>query len=120
MLLQLWLYFLRKLRSFNVCSNMLHIFCQSVVASAIFFAAICWSSSIRASDSKTPNKVIKKAGTVLGTALEPLELERRMLFKLLNVMGNTPIGQTTVSLVRGSFSSTAIRTISRGHSCPLQ
>ena len=45
------LYFLRKLRSFNVCSKMLHIFYQSVVASAIFFAAICWGSSIRASDT---------------------------------------------------------------------
>ena len=34
------LYFLRKLRSFNVCSKMLEIFYQSVVASAIFFAAV--------------------------------------------------------------------------------
>ena len=43
------LYFLRKQRSFNVCSKMLHIFYESVVASEIFFAAICWGSSIRAS-----------------------------------------------------------------------
>ncbi|KAI3355023.1 hypothetical protein L3Q82_017847 [Scortum barcoo] len=42
------LYFLRKLRSFNVGSRMLEIFYQSVVASAIFFAAVCWGSSIRA------------------------------------------------------------------------
>ena len=34
-------FFLRKLKSFNVCSKMLHIFYQSVVFSAIFFAAIC-------------------------------------------------------------------------------
>ncbi|KAI3352520.1 hypothetical protein L3Q82_005460 [Scortum barcoo] len=33
------LYFLRRLRSFNVGSRMLEIFYQSVVASAIFFAA---------------------------------------------------------------------------------
>ena len=54
---------------------------QSVLVSAIFFAAICWGSSIRASDSNTLNKLIQKAGSVLGTALEPLELvvERRML-----------------------------------------
>ncbi|XP_060897819.1 uncharacterized protein LOC132977298 [Labrus mixtus] len=31
------LYFLRKLRSFNVCSKMLSMFYQTVVASAIFF-----------------------------------------------------------------------------------
>ncbi|KAI3368146.1 hypothetical protein L3Q82_007811 [Scortum barcoo] len=35
------LYFLRKLRSFKVGSRMLKIFYQSVVASAIFFAAAC-------------------------------------------------------------------------------
>ena len=45
------LYFLRKLRSFNVCSKMLEIFYQSVVASAIFFAVVCWGGSIRASDT---------------------------------------------------------------------
>ena len=33
------LYFLRKLRSFNVCSKMLEIFHQSVVV--IFFAVVC-------------------------------------------------------------------------------
>ncbi|KAI3365884.1 hypothetical protein L3Q82_000871 [Scortum barcoo] len=57
------LYFLRKLRSFNVGSRMLEIFYQSVVASAIFFAAVCWGSSIRASDTNRPDKIIKKAGS---------------------------------------------------------
>ena len=60
------LYFLRKLRSFNVCSKMLEIFHQSVVASAIFFAAVCWGSSFRASDMNRLDKIIKKAGSVLG------------------------------------------------------
>ncbi len=35
------LYFLRKLRSFNVCNRMLHMFCQSVVVSTIFYAVVC-------------------------------------------------------------------------------
>ena len=84
------LYFLRKLRSFNVCRNKLRVFWQSVVASAILFEAICRGSSIRARDSKKLKKMMK-AGSVLGTALETLELvvERRMLCKLLNIMGNT-------------------------------
>ena len=61
------------------------------MASATFFAAICWSSSIRASDSKKLNKLIKKAGSVLGTALGPLELvvESRMLHKPLIMKDNT-------------------------------
>ena len=53
------LYFLRKLRSFNVCSKLLVIFLQSVIASVIFFAAVCWSSSIRASDTNRLDKIIK-------------------------------------------------------------
>lgn len=73
-------------------ANMLHVFYQCVVASAVCLAAMCGSSSIRASDSnKKQKKLIKKAGSVLGTALETLELvvERRMLHKLLNIMDNT-------------------------------
>ena len=84
------LYFFRKLRSFNVCSKTLHLLYQSVAASAIIFAGICWGISIRV-DTKELNKLMKKAGSVLGTALEPIELvvERRMLHKLLNIMDNT-------------------------------
>ena len=82
--------FLRKLRSFNVCRNKLRVFWQSVMASAILFEVICRGSSIRARDSKKLKKMMK-AGSVLGTALETLELvvERSMLRKLLNIMGNT-------------------------------
>uniref|UniRef100_A0A3Q3FR50 Centrosomal protein 78 n=1 Tax=Labrus bergylta TaxID=56723 RepID=A0A3Q3FR50_9LABR len=40
------LYFLRKLRSFNVCSKMLEIFYQSVVASALFSAVVCWGAAL--------------------------------------------------------------------------
>ncbi len=84
------LYFLRKLRSFNVCSKMLEIFYQSVVASAIFFAVVCWGSRIRASDTNRLDKIIKKAGSVLGLRLESFEtvVERRTLNKLLSIMDN--------------------------------
>ena len=67
------LYFLRKRRSFNVCSKMLEIFHQSVVASVVFFAAVCCGSSIRASDTNRLDEIIKKAGSVLGLRLEPFE-----------------------------------------------
>lgn len=43
------LYFLKKLRCFKICSNMLKIFYQSVIASAVVYAGdhvqgtmICW------------------------------------------------------------------------------
>ncbi|KAK0135417.1 RNA-directed DNA polymerase from mobile element jockey [Merluccius polli] len=101
------LYFLRKLRSFNVCSKMLELFYQSAVASTIFFAVVCWGSSIRASDSNRLNKIIRKAGSVLGFKLVSLEsvMERRMLNKLLTIMDNDqhPLYQT-VDRQRSIFS----------------
>ena len=39
------LFFLRRLRSFDICGEMLHMFYQSVVASTIFYAAVCWGGS---------------------------------------------------------------------------
>ena len=44
-----------------------------VVASDIFFAAVCWGSSIRASDTNRLYKIVKKAGSVLGLRLESFE-----------------------------------------------
>ena len=82
------LYFLRKLRSFNVCSKMLEIFYQSVVASVLFFAVVCWGSSIGASDANRLNKFIKTASSVIGCKQDTLEavVERGMLKKLLSIM----------------------------------
>ena len=81
-----------KIRSFNEC-------CKCCIS----FTSLLWqvpfslqpSIGALASEPATPqklNKLIKKAGSVLGTALELLELvgERRMLHKLLNEMDNTP------------------------------
>merc|ERR1712035_150234 len=73
---------------FRFCSKMLHLFYKSVVESAVSFAAICWGSGIRARDLNRINKLIKKAGSVLGVALELLEviIQRRMLQKLMKIM----------------------------------
>ncbi|TWW77716.1 hypothetical protein D4764_12G0011060 [Takifugu flavidus] len=67
------LYFLRKLRSFSVCSRMLHVFYQSVMASTIFFAVVRWGAGIKAKDANRLNKLIKKAGSVVGCNLANLD-----------------------------------------------
>jgi len=41
---QSYLFFLRRLRSFNVCRDMLCMFCHTVIASALFYAVACWGS----------------------------------------------------------------------------
>ena len=44
------LYFLRRLRSFNVCTKMLKMFYESVVAGAFLYAVTCWGSGLRERD----------------------------------------------------------------------
>ncbi|KAI4905569.1 hypothetical protein NFI96_026711, partial [Prochilodus magdalenae] len=46
------LYFLRRLRSFNICRTMLRIFYESVVASAILYAVACWGSRLMVSTER--------------------------------------------------------------------
>jgi len=75
------LYFLQRLKSFNVCKTMLQMFYHSVVASVIFYAVVCWGSRVKAADVNRLNKLIRKAGCVLGVELKSLVevSERRML-----------------------------------------
>ena len=66
-------FFLRRLRSFDMCSRMLRMFYQSAVASVLFYAAVCWGGSMMDKDAKRLNKLVKKAGSVLGESLDSLE-----------------------------------------------
>ncbi len=80
------LYFLRRLRSLNFSNRMFRMFYQSVVASTIFYAAVCWGEGIKARDANRLNKLIKKAGSVIGSKEM---VEDRKLAKLLAIMDNT-------------------------------
>ena len=62
------LYFLRRLRSFNVCKQM---FYQSIVASTIFFAAVSWGAGIKAKDANRLNKLVRKQSLLLALSLSP-------------------------------------------------
>ncbi|XP_061923001.1 uncharacterized protein LOC133662848 [Entelurus aequoreus] len=99
------LFFLRKLRSFNVCSKLLEIFFQYFVASALYFADVCWGSSTSKRDFNRIDKLIRKAGQSIGTQLEAFVSvrDRRTLDKLLAIMDNPahPLYQT----IEGQWSS---------------
>jgi len=83
-----------------------------------------------AASAKCPhklNKLIKKDGSVLGLALEPMELteQRGMPQKFLNVTDNTvhPTQNIVIkplSSVRGFFSLAATNNNAGSHSCPQQ
>ncbi|TWW80175.1 hypothetical protein D4764_10G0012050 [Takifugu flavidus] len=101
-------FFNRRLRSFSVCSRMLHMFYQSVMASTIFFAVVCWGAGIKAKDANRLNKLIKKAGSVVGCRLANLDevVKDRMVLKLRTIMDNpSDPFHNTVDKLRSSFSN---------------
>lgn len=49
---------------------MLHMFFLPVVDIALIYAEVCWGTGIRAGDSNRLNKLIRKAGSVIGVDLE--------------------------------------------------
>ncbi|KAK0148991.1 RNA-directed DNA polymerase from mobile element jockey [Merluccius polli] len=84
------LYFLRRLRSFNVCSKLLWMVYQSVVASVLFYAVACWGGSTRKRDAGRLDRLVRKAGSVVGAELECITSvsDKRTLNKLLNILDN--------------------------------
>ena len=87
---------------------MLKMFYQSVVASTIFFAVVCWGSRLRAAGT---NKIIRKASSVLGVQLDSLVevSERRMLCKLHSILDNNAhLLHLVLTASRSTFSNRLI------------
>lgn len=85
------LYFLRRLGSFNIYKKLLQMFYQSVVASVLFYAVVCWGGSSKKRDTGRLDRLVRRAGSVVGTELDSLVTvaERRTLDKLLSILDNT-------------------------------
>ncbi|XP_014830942.1 PREDICTED: uncharacterized protein LOC106909145 [Poecilia mexicana] len=88
---QIRMYYLRRLRSFNICGKLLRLFYQSVVASVLLHAVVCWGGSISKTDLSQLEKQIRRASSVVGTRLDSLAAvaQRRTLQKLEDIMDNT-------------------------------
>ncbi|XP_060900327.1 mucin-2-like [Labrus mixtus] len=86
------MFFLRRLRSFSVCSRLLKTFYQSVVASTLFFAVVCWWGGIKTGEASRLNKLVKKARSVVGLEQDSLEAvaERRMKDRIIAILDNSP------------------------------
>ena len=82
------LFHLRKLRSFEISRPLLHVFYQGILASVLFFAVLCWGCSITADDKNRINKLIKKAGSVIGLPQDTLDITiaNRMRTKLNTIL----------------------------------
>ncbi|KAI4878627.1 hypothetical protein NFI96_029045, partial [Prochilodus magdalenae] len=96
------LYLLRRLRSCGVQGALLRTFFHTVVASAIFYGVVCRGSSISTADRKRLDKLLKRAGSVLGSPLDPVQVvgDRRMLAKLASMLENDshPMHETLAAL----------------------
>ena len=53
-----WVYFLKKLKSFSVCNEMLYMFYQFVVPN-LFFYVVCWGNGLTVRDSNQQDKLIR-------------------------------------------------------------
>ncbi|KAK3557940.1 hypothetical protein QTP86_003864 [Hemibagrus guttatus] len=69
---QSWLYFLRRLESFDICKKLLQMFYLTVVASALFYAAVFWGGSIEKKDASGLDNLVRKAGSIVGSELDSL------------------------------------------------
>lgn len=101
------LYFLRRLRSFNICQKLMQMFYQTVIASALFYAVACWGTCIKKKDAQRLDRLVRKAGSVVGADLDSLTsvAERKVHSKLLSIMDNPhhPLHRT-FSRQKSSFS----------------
>ena len=66
------------------------MFYQSVVASVLFFGVVCWGGNINTRDANKINKLVRKAGSVVGIKLDNLEAvaEERTRRKLDAILRN--------------------------------
>ncbi|XP_070175981.1 uncharacterized protein [Littorina saxatilis] len=58
------LYFLRKLRSFNIRQEILQMFYTSTCNSVLYFGSVCWGGNINKQDRDRLDKFIRKASEV--------------------------------------------------------
>ena len=76
------LFFLRRRRSFNVCSDMLCVLYHTVTESALFFAVFCWGSRTTDNNCRCPDKLVKTVSSEKGRELDRLRtvVEQYFLF----------------------------------------
>ena len=76
---------MRKLRSFGVNSDMLVTFYNAVICSITMLGSLCWGGNISQLDRGSLEKIVKKAGHVVGKPLDSLKTlhEKRLYRKLM-------------------------------------
>ncbi|KAI3369409.1 hypothetical protein L3Q82_007633 [Scortum barcoo] len=98
---------LRRLGSFGVCRPLLRTFYETVVASVVSYAVVCWGGGCSERDKKRLNRLIKRASSVCGCPLDSIEVmgERRALAKLSTIIGQHLPPSASDCVLSSSFSN---------------
>uniref|UniRef100_A0AAV2KD83 Uncharacterized protein n=1 Tax=Knipowitschia caucasica TaxID=637954 RepID=A0AAV2KD83_KNICA len=66
-------------------------FLLQMVASAIYYGAVCWAPGSTERDRSRLNKLVRRASSTLGCSLDSVEevRDRRVLAKATSIMNNT-------------------------------
>ena len=80
---------MRKLRSFGVNSDMIVTF-YNAESSSIIFGSVCWGGNISKLDRGRLEKIVKKAGHVVGKPLDSFKTlhEKRLYRKLMQILND--------------------------------
>ncbi|KAI4898268.1 hypothetical protein NFI96_030779, partial [Prochilodus magdalenae] len=81
------------------------MFYQTVVSSCLFYAVVCWGGSIKKRDKMRLDKLVRRAGSVVGVELLDSVVkveERRTLHKLLSIMDDDGHPLRTIIMDRRS------------------
>ena len=66
------LFFLRELRQFRVSPQILRLYYQSTIESALAFNQLCYYSNAKVTDTARMERVVSKAASIIGEELVPL------------------------------------------------
>ena len=85
------LFFLRKLRAFNVDKEVLHLFYNAVVQSILTFGISCIGETIALKDKKMLNRSIRKSGKITSKTLPTFEelYEQYATSKAISILKDT-------------------------------
>ena len=64
-----WNYFVGKLRTFNVCRTINHLFYKSTVQSVLCYCLICWGGRLSIKNRVLLDHVVLSASKTIGTTL---------------------------------------------------
>ena len=84
------MFFIRKLKSFSVCNDILFLFYQSVIQSIITSCIIVWYGNLRAQDIRKLERVTKVASKTIGLDVKTVRsiFETAIVSKLRAIMQN--------------------------------